>query len=73
MTIEERSAERRKRIEANIAQDFQEAEEWDLQYWQDRTPQERLAALAAIRRDVEKVEAARRAAGLPDFDGEDGD
>jgi len=71
MTIEERSAERRKRIEVNVAHSFQEAEEWDLRYWQNRTPQERLAALAAIRRDVEKVKAARRAAGLPDFDEED--
>jgi hypothetical protein len=72
MTIEERSAERRKRIEINIAQSFVEAEEWDLQFWQNRTPQERLAALAAIRRDVEKVKTARRSAGLPDFDDWDG-
>jgi hypothetical protein len=72
MTIEERSAERRKRIEINNAQSFQEAEEWDLQFWQNRTPEERLVALAAIRRDVEKVKTARRSAGLPDFDDWDG-
>jgi hypothetical protein len=38
---------------------FEAAEAWDLDFWQERTPEERLSALVAIRRDVEVVEAAR--------------
>lgn len=61
MTLEERSAERRKRIVTHVATSFEEAERWDLEYWQSRTPEERLSALVAIRRDVEAVEAGKRA------------
>jgi hypothetical protein len=60
MTIEERSRERRQRIVAHRTASFQDAEEWDLEFWQSQTPEERLSALVAIRRDVELVEAARR-------------
>lgn len=60
MGIEERSLERRKRIVVNRATSFEQAEVWDLDFWQERTPEERLSALVAIRRDVEVVEAARR-------------
>lgn len=60
MTLEERSAERRKRIVAHVATSFEDAERWDLEYWQSRTPEERLSALVAIRRDVEAVEAGKR-------------
>ncbi len=59
MSIEKRSLERRKRIVANRATSFEDAEAWDLDFWQERTPEERLSALVAIRRDVELVEAAR--------------
>ena len=59
MTIEKRSLERRKRMVANVATSFEGAEEWDLEFWQARTPEERLSALVAIRRDVDVVEAAR--------------
>jgi len=44
---------------ANRTTSFQDAEEWDLDFWQRRTPEERLSALVAIRRDVEVVRAAR--------------
>ena len=60
MGIEERSRERRRRLVANRAKSFAEAEAWDLEFWQARSPEERLSALVAIRRDVELVEAARR-------------
>lgn len=60
MGIRERSAERRRRIVVNRAADFDAAERWDLDFWQSRTPEERLAALVAIRRDVEKVQQARQ-------------
>ncbi|GMU66396.1 MAG: hypothetical protein AMXMBFR36_26700 [Acidobacteriota bacterium] len=61
-TLEERSRARRLRILGNRAPTFEAAEVWDLDYWQQRTPEERLSALVAIRRDVELAEAARRAA-----------
>jgi hypothetical protein len=64
MTIEERTAERKRRIAANVASSYEEAEKWDLEYWQRMTPQDRLSALVAIRRDVDKVLAARAAAAL---------
>jgi len=44
---------------ANRATCFEDAEAWDLDFWQERTPEERLSALVAIRRDVEVVAAAR--------------
>jgi hypothetical protein len=65
MTLEERSRVRRKRMVAHVATSFEDAEAWDLDFWQNRTPEERLSALVAIRRDVEVVEAAR-GAGPPD-------
>jgi hypothetical protein len=61
MSIEERSRERRKRMAAHSAASFEDAEAWDLDFWQKMTPEERLSALVAIRRDVELVEAARDA------------
>ena len=59
MNIKERSAARQKRIVAHRAADFNGAENWDLTYWQSQTPEQRLSALVAIRRDVKKVEQAR--------------
>lgn len=50
-------------MEVNRAGSFAEAEAWDLEYWQRRTPEERLSALVAIRRDVELAEAAREQFG----------
>jgi hypothetical protein len=49
----------------HVASSFEDAEAWDLEFWQKMTPEERLSALMAIRRDVETVEAAR-GAGPPD-------
>ena len=59
MGIKDRSAARRKRIVAHRATDFKDAENWDLDFWQSQTPEQRLSALVAIRRDVIKVEQAR--------------
>ena len=50
---------------ANRARSFDEADDWDLEFWQSRSPQERLSALVAIRRDVELVEAARASPPRP--------
>ena len=55
--IEERSQDRRKRIVTHRAAGFEEAERWDLEYWQSKTPAERLAALHAIHRDIAKIRA----------------
>jgi len=46
---------------AHVASSFEDAESWDLEFWQSMTPEERLSAFVAIRRDVEMVEAARDA------------
>jgi hypothetical protein len=58
-TLEERSRLRRKRIVTHRAHSHEDAEAWDLEFWQRHTPEERLSALVAIHRDVELVESAR--------------
>ena len=59
MGIKERTAARRKRIVAHRAADFKDAENWDLDFWQGQTPEQRLSALVALRRDIIQVEKAR--------------
>jgi len=44
---------------AHLAANYKAAEKWDLEYWQNKTPEQRLSALVAIRRDVMKVELGR--------------
>lgn len=60
MSIEERSEERRRRMVAHRATNWEDAERWDLEFWQSVGPEERLSALVAIRRDVELVDAGRK-------------
>jgi hypothetical protein len=60
MGIRERAEERRKRIVTNVAHSHEEAEDWDLWFWQQCTPQERLSALASIQRDIERIRDRRR-------------
>ncbi len=60
--MEDRSRERRRRLVVHRASTFEEAERWDLEFWQAQTPEDRLSALVAIRRDVALAERARRAA-----------
>jgi hypothetical protein len=52
MGLKERSAARRKRIVGHIARNFEDAEQWDLEFWQSQTPEMRLSALVAIRNDI---------------------
>ena len=59
MGIEDRSAIRRRRIVAHRAANFEDADKWDLDFWQSQTPEQRLSALVSIRRDIAKVEQAR--------------
>ena len=60
MDIKARSELRKKRMVTHRARSFAEADQWDLLFWQNQTPEERLSALVAIRRDVQKVQEARR-------------
>jgi len=44
---------------AHRAANFEEAEAWDLDFWQSQSPEQRLSAFLAIRRDVDKVMKGR--------------
>ena len=59
-TLAERSRLRRQRMTTHRSHGFQEAERWDLEYWQKQSPEDRLSALVAIHRDVAKVESAKQ-------------
>ena len=50
-----RAARRRERIVSHVASSHEDAELWDLEYWQSRGPQARLSALVALHRDVAAV------------------
>jgi len=50
---------RRERLVAHRASGHADAEAWDLDFWQSQSPEDRLSALVAIRRDVEAVVAGR--------------
>jgi len=52
-------------MEGNRTRSPAEAEAWDLDFWQRRSPEERLAALVAIHRDVARVEAAKDGPARP--------
>jgi len=52
-------------METHRTQSFVDAEAWDLDFWQRRTPDERLSALVAIHRDVAAVEAVKAEATAP--------
>lgn len=58
--IAERSRLRRERMVTHRASSHDDAEDWDLAFWQAQGPEARLSALVAIHRDIEAVEAGRR-------------
>lgn len=58
--LHKRSDERRKRIVTHKSHGHEEAERWNLAFWQKQGPEARLSALIAIREDVRKVEESRR-------------
>jgi len=60
MTIQDRAKLRRQRIVTGRSHSHEEAEMWDLRYWQSLSCEQRLDAYMAIRMDVEKVNAARK-------------
>jgi hypothetical protein len=53
--LSERAAERRRRMTVHIAADWNDAEDWDLQFWQRQGPEARLSALVALRNDLVAV------------------
>ena len=59
MSLEERSKKRRMRAISRRSWSLEEAEQWNLSYWQSMTQAERLEAYLAIREDIEKVQASR--------------
>jgi len=59
MGIKARSKERRKRMVGHRAANFVAAEQWDLDFWQKQTPQQRLSALVSIRKDILKIKRAQ--------------
>jgi len=59
MGLKERAAIRRSKMVVNRAANFEEAEAWDLDFWQRQSPEQRLSAFVAIRRDVDKAIKAR--------------
>ena len=60
MSFKQRAAARRKRIVAHVAHSHEEAERWDLEFWQRAGPEARLSALVAIHADVAAVQAGRK-------------
>ena len=59
MSLKKRSLKRRKRIVFHRAVSFEDADRWDIEFWQNQTPQARLSALVAIRRDIARVKRSR--------------
>jgi len=60
MTTKDRAKLRRQRIVTGRSHSYEEAEMWDLRYWQSLSCEQRLDAYMAIRIDVEKANAARK-------------
>jgi len=54
-----RARERAARMVLGRSRGYEAAEQWDLEYWQSVTPEDRLRAFMAIRDDVQKVEESR--------------
>ena len=53
--MERRRKERVARIVTNVARSFEEARAWDLEFWQSRTPEERINALEELRADRDNM------------------
>ncbi len=54
-SVKQRRDERTSRIQANIADGFSDAEQWNLEFWKRQSPQDRLSALVALRNDLKAV------------------
>jgi hypothetical protein len=60
MEIKKRAIERRKRMIAHRAANFEDAERWDLLFWQNQSAEQRLSALVSIREDIMAIEQGRK-------------
>ncbi|MBD3420092.1 MAG: hypothetical protein GF398_08255 [Chitinivibrionales bacterium] len=60
MNLKKRAEFRRRNLVGNIAKDNADAEKWDLEFWQNCTPQQRLSALVDIHRDIARVRHGKR-------------
>jgi hypothetical protein len=58
VVLSERAAERRCRMTVHVAADWNDADDWDLEFWQRQGPEARLSALVALRNDVAAVRGA---------------
>ena len=56
MTREQRAEYRRKTMTGHKAHGYADADAWDLEFWQKQSPQDRLSALVAIRRDIALID-----------------
>ncbi|MCX7045125.1 MAG: hypothetical protein NTX50_06535 [Candidatus Sumerlaeota bacterium] len=57
--LKARCEHRRKTMVGHRAANFEEAEKWDLEFWQSQTPQQRLEALMAIFQDMIQIEKGK--------------
>jgi len=57
--LSERAQFRRSRIVGHHAKSFEDADDWDLEFWQAAGPEARLSALVALRNEVKIVDRAR--------------
>lgn len=55
MSLRTRAEIRRKKLVGHRATGYEDAEQWDLEFWQKCTPQQRLSALVEIHRDIERI------------------
>jgi len=60
MGLKERSAARRKRIVGHIARNFEDAEQWDLEFWQSQTPAMRLLTIEVARQHVKMMHSRNK-------------
>lgn len=60
MGAKERAELRKKRIVAHCAGNFDDAERWDIEFWQNQSPDMRLSALITIRNDIRKARRGRK-------------
>jgi len=57
--IAERSQARKARMVAHTSHSYEEADAWDLEYWQSVGPEARLSALVALHEEYRNVKQAR--------------
>ena len=57
--MERRAQERRDRMVGHLADSFQDADDWDLDFWQKAGAEARLSALVSLRNEVEVIRAAK--------------